>query len=879
MAWLHKAKDLYKRFGAPAKFAAKLVLGTVVPGSPAVIELVEKALDCAAETVKDNLDASPADLGRLEEALDVLLGGMEAQMAKLARLEQTPDIAREILDLALATDDACRKSARMLEQCVSRFDRVARQQDRLVAGMEEARPLIQRMAGVSDYIDELKAAGCTPQRFGRLFDLFEKALSAFAAQRFGEAERLLSQADAEQPNCGAVAVALAATQTAGHQFIRAEATLARAVRLRPADAELADLHHRVTVLSRRGETPPALGAGLPTPPPLQPGDILDGWTLEQLLGRGGWGQVWKATKADEVAALKTMHPELARDPSFVERFKREIKTLIKLDRHPSLVEIDTFGHVGDFWYIVMQFIAGVSLEHHLARHGALTWEQARPLFEGIADGLRLAHARGIVHRDIKPANILLREGGGGVLVDFGLAGMVDAASKTGRAGYTPLFAAPEQLRSGQADAKSDVFSLAATLNYALAYNDPLHREPHCFDPALVPQAIRTVLTRSLVNNPAERPADATAFLVSFRYNPTAEKQLVALYEAIVDRTQGKPTDADKTALRELCNKYGIATERANAVLRDIHARWREAHPPKIELRPVEIFENSLGMKFAWCPPGTFVMGSRRTEADSQLYETQHKVTLTKGFYIGVHPVTQAQWRAVMGSNPSHFKGDHLPVEQVSWEQCHEFCNRLGQKDGKRYRLPTEAEWEYACRAGTTTSFYFGETISTDQVNYDGNYPYGKGKKGRYRQMTSAVGSFPPNAWGLYDMHGNVWEWCQDWYGPYPAGGFHWGGVPGNGNFQVDPAQAEEFLSQIFAGMGGAFGGRGAAKHIKSSTNAANVAMGDLVDPQGDGKGQMRVLRGGCWHDNAWGCRSSVRGRSAPGDRSSDVGCRVVLCLD
>src|SRR5262249_43140137 len=138
-------------------------------------------------------------------------------------------------------------------------------------------------------------------------------------------------------------------------------------------------------------------------------------------------------------------------------------------------------------------------------------------------------------------------------------------------------------------------------------------------------------------------------------------------------------------------------------------------------------------------------------------ETQHKVTLTRGFYMGVYPVTQEEWQAVMGKNPSRFKGEkNLPVEMVTWDDCQKFIKKLQAKDkgGKAYRLPTEAEWEYACRAGTTTPFHFGETISTEQANYDGNSVYGNGNKGAFRKKTTPVGTFPGNAWGLHDMHGN-----------------------------------------------------------------------------------------------------------------------------
>jgi formylglycine-generating enzyme required for sulfatase activity len=242
--------------------------------------------------------------------------------------------------------------------------------------------------------------------------------------------------------------------------------------------------------------------------------------------------------------------------------------------------------------------------------------------------------------------------------------------------------------------------------------------------------------------------------------------------------------------------------------------------------PPKDFTNSIGMKFVWIKPGNFVMGSPKEEKLREDNETQHKVTLTKGFYMGVYTVTQEQWQEVMGNNPSFFKGEkNLPVEQVSWNDCQEFVKKLREKDKdkKAYRLPTESEWEYSCRAGTKTPFHFGETISTDQANYNGNFTYGDGKKGVYRKKTTPVDSFPANAWGLHDMHGNVWQWCQDRYGDYP--------------------------------------------------------QKDVVDPQGPEKGELRVLRGGSWYFTPEYCRSACRLRNEPAFRLSDFGLRVCFCLD
>jgi len=187
--------------------------------------------------------------------------------------------------------------------------------------------------------------------------------------------------------------------------------------------------------------------------------------------------------------------------------------------------------------------------------------------------------------------------------------------------------------------------------------------------------------------------------------------------------------------------------------------------------------NGVVLEMVYIPGGTFMMSSPATERDR--YEPkspQHKVKVP-AFYAGKYPITQAQWQAVMGNNPSWFKGEKRPVEFVSWQNAVEFCAKLSQKAGKKYRLLSEAEWEYACRAGTTTPFHFGETITPDLVNYHGNRPYANAPEGLYREETTDVGIFPPNAFGLYDMHGNVSELCSDrWHYNYngaPTDGSSW----------------------------------------------------------------------------------------------------------
>ena len=223
--------------------------------------------------------------------------------------------------------------------------------------------------------------------------------------------------------------------------------------------------------------------------------------------------------------------------------------------------------------------------------------------------------------------------------------------------------------------------------------------------------------------------------------------------------------------------------------------------------PLGVKSRKTGILFRLIPAGMFVMGSPATEPERYSDETPHRVTLTQPFYCGKFEVTQGQWRHLMGKNPSRHAsvGDDGPVEWVKWSECQEFCRKLCALEGAAtdaYRLLSEAQWEYACRGGTSTPFCYGDSLDSSMANFCGERPYGRGSIGVYRDTTIAVGQFRPNAWGLYDMHDNVSEWCRDWFGDYPPG--------------------------------------------------------SVTDPEGPGRKSHRVCRGGNFGHYASGCRSAFR---------------------
>lgn len=248
-----------------------------------------------------------------------------------------------------------------------------------------------------------------------------------------------------------------------------------------------------------------------------------------------------------------------------------------------------------------------------------------------------------------------------------------------------------------------------------------------------------------------------------------------------------------------------------------------------------------GVRLCWCPAGTFTMGSPRDEPERRPGENQVEVTLSHGFWMGKYEVTQGEWQRVMGNLPGELTdelpaGDDLPVGNVNFAEAEAFCQQLtqiAQQSGDLpgdwvFRLPTEAEWEYACRAGTTTATSFGNSLGSHQANFLGQHPYGDAAPGPALGRAALVGRYPANAWGLHDMHGNTFEWCRDWYHAR---------LPGGTDPDLHAAQ-------------------------ESATRSEH---GDI----------SRVRRGGCWADPGWACRSAFRLRFEPERRYDHIGFRVV----
>jgi len=610
--------------------------------------------------------------------------------------------------------------------------------------------------------------------------------------------------------------------------------------------------------------------------------VLDQYVLLDLLGHGGMGEVFKArqVRMQRFVALKVIRKECLGSATAIGRFQREAMASARLS-HPNIVTVHDANEVNGTPFLVMEFIEGTDLARLVKRSGTLMPETACDYIRQAALGLQHVHEQGLVHRDIKPANLMLTQLGIIKVMDLGLVretwqesdGTSNDLTNTGAVMGTPAFLSPEQaMDAKRVDIRADIYSLGCTLYYLLTARPPFTgesvtdillkhqmREPAPIEEARddLPPGLGDVLRRMLAKKEEQR--FQTPIEVADALEPYSQFTVPTVRRSGQDTKRIKrptlppikgPTNqtlddaaAPPTRVSEPLTLAPVKT------IDEIHAPATSSGAPaprptlaEADLTPPwgHSFANTIGMNLAWVPAGTFVMGSPPDEKDRGDDEAQHQVEITRPFYLGTCQVTQEEYERITGHNPSYFSPEsadrivegkdtrRMPVERVSWEEAIEFCRLLSDLPeekalGRLYRLPTEAQWEFACRAAGAAPgpFHFGASLSAAQANFDGNQPYATGERGPNLGITVPVGSYPANALGLHDLHGNVWEWCADGYGPYPD---------------------------------------------KPS-----------VDPIGP-HGEERVVRGGSLYSSGAACRSAQRSKYARDYRDFDVGFRVVCMM-
>jgi formylglycine-generating enzyme required for sulfatase activity/tRNA A-37 threonylcarbamoyl transferase component Bud32 len=557
--------------------------------------------------------------------------------------------------------------------------------------------------------------------------------------------------------------------------------------------------------------------------------LLGPYLLVERLGEGAVGQIFKARHrpTGQLVALKVIRKERVTNPKVVQRFQREIRAAAQL-AHPNIVAALDAGQAGDTHYYAMEYVEGSDLRRHVKESGPLPAAVACDYVRQAALGVQHAHERGLVHRDIKPSNLMLAAGGLVKVLDLGLArlrptGEGDLAGTLTEEGAvigTPYYLAPEQAVNPRgADIRADLYSLGCTFYFLLTGQAPFEgsalteilikhqlEEPKPLEALRpdVPAAVAAVVRKLMAKRPEDRyqtPAELVRALTGRSEVPApAHAAPVAPRAAQVDTgpdwaamTAEAAPEPDTPPVRGRAPGrrwlLGIGVGmgvlvaavavlvavlgRGSTRVADSRPDTRRDMPPE-KTGPASVMEkritNSINMELVLIPAGRFLMGSPESEPGRQPDEgPQHEVLITRSFYLGTCEVTQQQYEAVMASNPSVFKGKKAvfanhPVENVSWAEAVGFCEKLSaleaeKKAGRLYRLPTEAEWEYACRAGSTTAYHFPEEATLLE-----KYAWFDGSPVKVRR-TQPVAKSTPNAWGLFDMTGNVFEWCADYYDP------------------------------------------------------------------------------------------------------------------
>ena len=571
---------------------------------------------------------------------------------------------------------------------------------------------------------------------------------------------------------------------------------------------------------------------------LPAGTRVEQFVIERVLGSGGFGVTYLATdsRLNRKVVIKENLPVqfCFRDPGTftvaprhsqgddaenfqwsLENFSKEAAMLASLD-HPGIVRVlHSFESFGT-GYFVMPFVAGDTFDEQIRQSKSKPFSEAElhGLLDRVLGALDHLHQRSIYHRDIKPGNILITNEGIPVLIDFGSARQrLSERSMTvvESAGYTPF----EQLQSrGNVGPWSDLYALAATMVKAMTGEAPPKAADRAFDDPYQPLAARQMLSggfasaflsgvdRALLMRPQDRWQHAGEWKAHL-HQPNAAK--------------AKPTAKEP--------KVEVTVE-PQPLAKAVQTR-KPVPASRVEEREF-LLAHQTPICMCWIPPGQFMMGSLEDELGRQQNEIWHRVTHPQGYWMAKYPVTQAQWRAVMGNNPSHFIGENLPVESVAWLEIR--CDLGGSKGflgrinttapaGLRFDLPTEAQWEYACRAGTNTALNHGKSLSRESgecQNLDEVAWYA----GNSGFRTQPVGKKMSNAWGLHDMHGNVAEWCLDFHDASP-----------------------------------------------------NTVATEPVGPYSD---SCRVYKGGSWINRPKDCRASSRAWAASNSHLRNLGFRLVL---
>ncbi len=595
--------------------------------------------------------------------------------------------------------------------------------------------------------------------------------------------------------------------------------------------------------------------------------IGDRYRAIRILGQGGFGRTFigidEALPSCPACVIKQFFPaDLGSAAKAAELFQQEAIRLDDLGKHPQIPTL--FAHLElDGWqYLIQEFIDGQDLLKELQDQGAFSEAKIRMLLADLLPILQFIHDRHVIHRDIKPENIIRRRlpsnsgsiaSGSHVLVDFGAAKYVSTSAlmQTGTRIGSAVYIAPEQMR-GKAIFASDLYSLGVTCIHLLTNVSPFDLMDmdgawvwrNFLGNSSISFALGQILDRLIVAAPSQRYQTAQAVLNDLKnlsspshqaYVPRFaragnQKEIAKTNITPISKPPSQPSQAIAPALSQFSFETATVTINRIGIGQFSKAHLQINTKQKIGRSYIETLGNfqgkPIGLEMVYIPAGKFFIGSPTSETERSAEESpRHGINISP-FFISRFPITQRQWKVLMDNNPAIFIGNgDRPVESVSWDDVRGFCQKLIERSGKPYRLPSESEWEYACRAGTLTAFCFGETIAANLATYNGSMPYKYAPQGESSASTTEVGSFPANAFGLHDMHGNVWEWCEDnWHDDYDL-------LPKDGS--------------------------------------AWTQGGDL---------SCRVVRGGSWRDPAHYCRSAKRSKNPTNQGDRCTGFRIAVTL-